>query len=279
MTMNEFPLSHAFAQHVALVALILSCSVETAAEAISVDWSEHRAIADLFSDAGVVGTFAVCRQPDGLVTGHHAQRALKRFPPASTFKVPHTLIALETGAVSGPDEKFEWDGVPRTFRSWERDMSLVDALQASNVPVYRDVAGRIGRERMQAYLETFGYGSREVGESMTDFWLVGPLEISAVEQCRFLLRLAAGELSVADEHLQTLRTMLATDVGNGVTLYAKTGWATAPDPGPGWWAGWVEGPFGRAGFALNIDMPEPAYARLRSELGSEALHLLGLLPH
>lgn len=252
--------------------------VEAMGESIELEWNEQPAIARLFPQAGVDGTFVSCRQPDGVMTGHNWQRAMQRLPPASTFKIPHALFALQSGVVSGPSEMFEWDGVARAFASWERDMSLADALQVSNVPVFQEVAGRIGRERMQAFLDSSAYGTQKVGESLSDFWLVGPLEISAVEQCRFMLRLAAGELPVADEHLQTLRTMLATDMGGGVTLHAKTGWATAPEPGPGWWVGWVEGPFGRAGFALNIDMPAPSYASLRPELGSKALRLLGLLP-
>ncbi len=224
------------------------------------------------------GTFVSCRHPDGVMSGHNSERAMRRLPPASTFKIPHTLIALEKGAVSGPDEIFEWDGKPRTFRSWERDMTLGEAMQASNVPVYQEIAGRIGQDHMEAYLESFEYGTGQAGDSLTDFWLVGPLEISAIEQCRFLLRLAAGQLPVAEKHLQALRAMLGTDVGGGVTLYAKTGWATAPGPGPGWWVGWLEGPFGRVAFALNIDLLEAGQAPLREKLGRKSLQALGILP-
>jgi beta-lactamase class D len=245
---------------------------------IALQWNDHAGLGRLFSEAGVDGTFVSCRQADGVMTGHNSQRAMRRLPPASTFKIPHTLFALESGVVSGPGEMFEWDGAARTFAVWERDMTLADAMRVSNVPVYREVASRIGRARMQKYLESFDYGSREVGESLADFWLVGPLEISAVEQCRFLLRLAAGEMPVAEAQLQELRAMMATDMSESITLYAKTGWATAPEPGPGWWVGWLEGPFGRAAFALNIDLLEAAQAPLREGLGHKALQVLGLLP-
>lgn len=258
--------------------LAAHCVVPAAADPVEIAWQDERAVSRLFSEAGIEGTFVSCRQPDGVMTGYNPERALERLPPASTFKIPHTLIALQSGAVSGPDEAFEWDGKPRAFRSWERDMTLAEAMQASNVPVYRGVASRIGRDRMQTHLESFDYGSRQVGESLSDFWLVGPLEISAAEQCRFLLRLATGRLPVDPEHLQTLRAMLATDAGDGVTVYAKTGWTTAPDPGRGWWAGWVEGSFGTAAYAIEIDMTDAGQAPLREQLGREALRLLGLLP-
>ncbi|HEY0892141.1 MAG TPA: hypothetical protein VGE32_03720 [Cellvibrio sp.] len=33
----------------------------------------------------------------------------QRHSPYSSFKIPHTLIALETGAVKSIDERIEWD--------------------------------------------------------------------------------------------------------------------------------------------------------------------------
>jgi Penicillin binding protein transpeptidase domain len=33
-----------------------------------------------------------------------------RITPASTFKVPHALAALDTGVISGPDDKLPYDG-------------------------------------------------------------------------------------------------------------------------------------------------------------------------
>jgi beta-lactamase class D len=245
---------------------------------IALEWTDHPGIERLFTQAGVDGTFVSCRQPQGVMTGHGAQRAMQRLAPGSTFKIAHTLIALDTDVVAGPNEEFTWDGAPRTFEFWERDMTLADALSVSNPFVYGEVATRIGGERMRQYLAAFDYGNRKVGDSLIDFWLTGPLEISAIEQCRFMLRLAAGELPADERHLHTLRELLASDAGDGVTLYAKTGWASAPEPGPGWWVGWVEGPFGRAAFALNIDMPDPAMARHRVELGTRALQALGYLP-
>jgi beta-lactamase class D len=43
------------------------------------------------------------------------ERASKRFPPASTFKIPNTLFALDAGAVSDEFEVCKWDGIERGF--------------------------------------------------------------------------------------------------------------------------------------------------------------------
>ena len=57
-------------------------------------------------------------------------RARIGFLPASTFKIPHALIALETGVVADVDkEVIRWDGVPREIEEWNRDHTLRSAMR------------------------------------------------------------------------------------------------------------------------------------------------------
>src|SRR3954468_9254616 len=56
-----------------------------------------------------VGAGEVRRNPSSLCT--------TRLLPASTFKVPHALAALDAGVVSGADEKFAYDGKETSFES------------------------------------------------------------------------------------------------------------------------------------------------------------------
>src|SRR5882672_11274171 len=55
----------------------------------------------------------------------------ERLTPASTFKIPHALAALDAGVVSGPDHVFKWDGVPCAYESWRRDHTLASAMRNS----------------------------------------------------------------------------------------------------------------------------------------------------
>lgn len=242
-----------------------------------VQWQEHREIRQLFDEAGVNGTFASCRTTDGVVTGHDAERALQRFIPASTFKIPNTLIILEAGVMDGLDEVFEWDGEPKWVSAWERDMDLREALRVSNLHVYRELARRVGLEPMRERVVALNYGNHRIGDAVDSFWLGGPLEISAVEQCRFMLRVADRDLGFPDTAHDFLVESLGEPAGDGITLVAKTGWGNATDPDIGWWVGWVEGPFGRAGFALNMDIHEPGDASKRVILGQRMLAALGLI--
>jgi len=72
------------------------------------------------------------------------------------------------------------------------------------------------------------------------FWLRGALAISAVEQTRFLDRLARQLLPFPLQAQRAVREITLVEQGPGWELHAKTGWQNGPNPGVGWWVGWVE---------------------------------------
>ena len=64
-------------------------------------------------------TFVVLDARSGAITRYNTARASQRFVPASTFKIANTLIALETGVVSGADFPIAWDSTaPRNTGFW-----------------------------------------------------------------------------------------------------------------------------------------------------------------
>ncbi len=50
------------------------------------------------------------------------------------------------------------------MKEWEHDMGLRDAIKISNVPIYQELARRIGLERMKAGVEKLDYGNKDIGE-------------------------------------------------------------------------------------------------------------------
>src|SRR5262249_49187435 len=111
----------------------------------------------------------VLSPPDGpLVVSDRAECA-HRTAPASTFKLPHALIALDTGVIT-PATVMKWDGTRYDFVSWRRDHTLETAIRSSVYPFFRRTATLIGRERMLKYLEAFDYGSKTYSGDQTTFW-------------------------------------------------------------------------------------------------------------
>jgi beta-lactamase class D len=137
---------------------------------------------------------------------------------------------------------------------------------------------RIGLIRMTEAVNRLDYGNRAVGQQVDTFWLRGPLAISAVEQLRFLDRLARGSLPFPAAAQRAVREITVVEQGPGWVLHAKTGWQNGPGAGVGWWVGWVERGRRVTPFALNLDIRQRADGDLRQRLGREALARLGLLP-
>ena len=211
------------------------------------------------------------------VIGHDATRANTRFVPASTFKIPHTLIGLSVGAVKNVDEVLPYGGKPQLMKTWEKDMSLREAIPLSNVPIYQELARRIGLERMREAVSRMNFGNGEIGTVVDTFWLVGPLQISAIAQTRFLAQLAQETLPFPKPPQANVREIIRLEQGDTWTLYGKTGWANAPNPGVGWWVGWVQKGERVYAFAVNLDIQNAADAPKRIELGKSSLKALGVL--
>lgn len=228
----------------------------------------------------------IYRLEDEKVWASGGARIRERFTPASTSKIPHTLLALETGAVATPDERFEWDGQKRFVDNWNEDQDFRAAFQRSTVWIYQIVVPRIGAARLSEGLSAFGYGNAEIGgpDSITRYWLEGPLAISATEQVEFLSRLARRTLPLSARTYDLAVPMMVVAEGDGWTMYGKTGWKSVEGQTDiGWFVGWLEQSAGEAPgtyvFALNMDMPGGMAEAPRRRAGVErALRTVGALP-
>jgi len=231
-----------------------------------------------FEDAGIVGTFVLFDVATGTILVWDEARAKKRFTPASTFKVANSLIGLDVGAVKNVDQVLPYGGKPQPRKEWERDMGLREAIKISNVPVYQELARRIGIERMREGVRKLGYGNMEIGSVVDRFWLDGPLAISAVEQAEFLHRLVKGSLPIDPKALQAVKEITLVEKTETYELHGKTGWLVGPTPPQiGWWVGWIERENKVYPFALNFDIRSDADADKRIPIGRECLKALGKL--
>ena len=89
-----------------------------------------------FFDLGTTGTFVGYKVDDYLIIASDKVRSGEGKLPASTFKIPNSIIALETGVVEDPDKDvFKWDGVTRSIEAWNKDHTLRSAIAVSAVPV------------------------------------------------------------------------------------------------------------------------------------------------
>lgn len=214
---------------------------------------ERRDWAAFFHDRQTTGTIVVAdwRGGDRRLYACNPARAAERFTPASTFKIPHSLFALEGGVVRDEFQVFPWDGEKRWLDTWNRDHDLRSSMRNSVVWVYERIARELGEEREREYLARLAYGNQTIGGKVDAFWLDDSLRINAHEQVRFLQGLYRNDLPFRIENQRLVKDIIVVEAGRDWILRAKTGWS-----GPmGWWVGWVEWPAGPVFFALNIDTP------------------------
>jgi beta-lactamase class D len=247
-------------------------------QAQAASWEENLQVGELFKSAGVNGAFVLYDLTAQTYIGHDQARAERRFVPASTFKIPNTLIGLSVGAVASVNEVLPYTGPPHPFiKAWAKDMGLREAIALSNVPIYQELARRIGLDRMKENVARMEYGNSEIGATIDNFWLIGPLKISAVEQTQFLAKLAQDALPFPPDIQKSVREIVLLEQGTNWKLYGKTGWENAPGPGVGWWVGWVQKESRVYAFALNMDLQTASDASKRIELGKASLKALGIL--
>jgi len=240
----------------------------------------RESLAKHFLDDGTVGTFVGYKIDDYLIIASDKNRSGEAKQPASTFKIPNSLIALETGVVEDPDKDvFKWDGVTRPIEAWNKDHTLRSAIAASVVPVYQEIARRIGEVRMQKYVDLFDYGNRDIGGGIDQFWLTGNLRIDPVQQVDFVDRLRRGVLPISKRSQELVRDILpVTKVGDAV-IRAKSGLLGAErgEPSLGWMVGWAEKGSAHTVFALNMDCPEPRLIPERMVLTQACLKDIGAI--
>jgi beta-lactamase class D len=234
-----------------------------------------------FEAERVSGTIALLDSSGGAISCSDVAKCEKRYLPASTFKIPNSMIALELGVLQDPESPLPWDGQHYSNEEWNRDHTLRTAIQVSCVPCFQRVAREIGEARMSEWVKRLGYGNADISGGVDQFWLKGGLRISPVEQVDFLRRFAAGELPIGSRTADFVRDIITVDVGRGHVLLGKTGRAMPPesDIEIGWFVGWVEHGERRMVFATLIDGHEAEVDvnRARRAVTERVLRALGLL--
>lgn len=175
---------------------------------------------------------------------HHPRQCAVPLSPCSTFKVPHALIGLETGAIDGPGHLRAWDGHVRQRQITNRDHTLASAIEHSVVWYFQDLARDIGETRMQHWLDRLQYGNRDLTAGIDQFWLGASLKIDAYQQLQLVKSLWREGLPLAARHQQAVRVMLRQESSLPGTLYGKTGSCLGDprsgEPDHGWFIGWIE---------------------------------------
>lgn len=195
---------------------------------------------EIYDKYGFSGSFLVyCAETDSTYYWN-AEDTGKSYLPASTFKIPNTLFALESGIYQSASDTLQWDGVKRWVEAWNRDISLGDAYRLSCVWFYQETARRIGRPAMNRYIKLCDYGNMDTTGYLDSFWLNGNIRINHRQQIDFLKKIKNETLPFKPETYRIAKKIMIMDSTADYVLRAKTGWADQGDKAIGWYVGWLE---------------------------------------
>jgi beta-lactamase class D len=240
---------------------------------------ERDDLAKYFDNRSVEGAFALYDLNANHTIRYNSQRCSEQFLPASTYKIVNALIALETGIAADADYVIKWNGQQYPIPEWNRDQTLRSAMQDSVVWYYRELARREGQETIQKYLDTIGYGNRDISGGSDVFWLDGNLRISANEQIELLVRLYKDDLPFSKRNMDIVKDILVREKTNDHILRAKTGLTVLDNDTIGWYVGYIEKGSDVYFFATNITSsnPDAQFSDARIDITVDILKELGIL--
>lgn len=238
---------------------------------------EKKKLKKFFDEANVTGGIYIYDLNKNKYTIYDRKRMDTGFVPASTSKIIHSLIFLDSGAIADENETLKWDGVKRSIEAWNKDHNLRSALPASAVWFYIEVSKRVGQEKMQKYYDAVGYGNRNTNGFGDAYWVKGDLRVTPREQIEFLVKFHQNRLPFSPQVISVVKDILTEEKTPNYTLRAKTGWSSVYSPQIGWWVGYVERGADVYFFATEIDIKKDEDAAKRKEITKKILRELKII--
>ena len=235
------------------------------------------------------GAFSLYDLKNNRYIRYNEARCRERFSPKSTFKIPNSLIGLETGVIRDADFVIPWNRRKHPpqdnwnqepFNHWAQDQTLRSAIKYSVVWYFQELALRVGEQRMKKYVTAFNYGNQNVSGGIDEFWLNGKLQISTDEEVEFLKAFYAERLPISKRSIEIVKDILILEKTPAFTLSGKTGGGSvAEGKYIGWFVGYLETDGNVYFFATNIEGSNfPEIREKRIDVTKQILMHLGYLP-
>ncbi len=183
---------------------------------------------DVFHDQK--GCFLLFNMKTQQVIKESGSTCRERFVASSTFKVPLSLMAFDSGVLKTPEDIYKWNGVKHKIESWNADQNARMWMKHSVVWFSKELTPKIGKEKIEKYLKDFHYGNEDMSGGLQDAWLHSPskdipsLTISPYEQMQFMNALWSNKLPVSQKASDiTKEIMFLEKTPSGFKFSGKTG--------------------------------------------------------
>lgn len=220
--------------------IMVSCLVACNSSNISKDDQLEK----YFKEAGVNGCFAVFNNGKGSFNIYNlAWYKDSTAAPAHTFNVATSLIGLQVGKLFNEKSTLKNSSVTTSFDS---------AFMQNNTSFFSSLTTSIGKDTLQTWLDSLGYGSRVIKTSLTDFYNDNSFTVSADEQLGFLKKLYFDQLPFSKNAMTLVKKLLIRENNSNYTLaYTQGSNLNKQQLQNNWVAGWLEHEKHPVFFVLN----------------------------
>ena len=130
---------------------------------------------------GISGCAVIYDESSNTYSLYNKEKCEKEVSPLSTFKIVSALAGLENNVLESQTSTMEYSGLKYPIDTWNSNLTLKEAFEASCVWYFRQVVDMVGQEDIHAMLKEIQYGNCDISEwngsetnplpELNGFWL------------------------------------------------------------------------------------------------------------
>lgn len=209
---------------------------------------------------GISGCAALYDESSNTFSLYNKEKCETEVSPLSTFKIISALAGLENNVLENQTSTMEYSGLKYPVDTWNSNLTLREAFEASCVWYFRQVTDMVGQENILTMLEEVQYGNCDISEwdgsginslpELNGFWLESSLKISPIQQVVTLNYIFGSGNNFKVKNLEVLKNIMYVTELDNCSLYGKTGSGTS---GNAWFVGFVEESGSKTYFAVYLE--------------------------
>lgn len=212
------------------------------------DWAHY------FTDNGVTGSFMLHNTALNTYEVYNLEGTQNRYSPAATFDLMLVMTGLETGVIADTNTVLR-DSLEQPIPGINPDETMGQAFHRADRAYFQEIGRRVGKPKMQFWLDSVKYGNMAIGLHVDDFWMDNTLKISADEQLGLLQKLYYAKLPFQSRTQRLAKSLLLVDKTMNYSISYVTGNTIYADKQVGWIMGWLEEKSRPHFFVLNLEAP------------------------
>lgn len=240
-----------------LICVLYSCSNNNVH--IRNDWNKY------FSGNGISGCFMLHNSTRNIFEIYNISGTQDRHAPGQTFDIMNALAGLETGVIVDTNMM-----IKDSAGNVSSDLTMAEAFRQSDENFFSVIAQRIGKIKMDFWIDSVQYGNKAILPYDSEFWMNGTLQISPDEQMGLMENLYYGKLPFQSRSVRLVKGLLLQEKNMNYSISYQSGFLTTGPSNTGWITGWIEKSEHPYFFVLYMHTPDKS--KDLKALGLNILH-------